>query len=181
MDKIRNVYLIILVVGCCVGCDQLSKNLASKTLKFSEPIEYFGNTFRFQYAENTGAFLSLGSGLSESVRTYLFTFLSGGLLILLLIYILGNRNFNQKQIMALSLILGGGSGNLIDRILNNGRVVDFMNMGIGNFRTGIFNIADVVIMVGMGLIIYFSFRDRGKTDSAMTESASDVEDKLLTD
>ncbi|MFQ5751294.1 MAG: signal peptidase II [bacterium] len=170
MKDFRKLFIIALVVGNCIGCDQVSKNIATNTLKFTEPITYFGNLFRLQYAENTGAFLSLGSDLSEISRTWLFTILSGGLLFLLLFYMLKNSHFSQKQVFALSLILGGGSSNLIDRILNDGRVIDFMNMGIGELRTGIFNIADVVIMLGMALILLFSFRERSKQDSSEAEN-----------
>ncbi|MCG8606499.1 signal peptidase II [bacterium] len=161
----KKLYLIILVMVCCIGCDQMSKNIASNNLKFSEPIVFLGNLFRLQYAENTGAFLSLGSDLPASVRTFFFTFLSGGLLVGLFLYIFINRSFSQKHVLALSLILGGGCSNLIDRVANDGRVVDFMNLGIGSLRTGIFNMADVAIMVGMAMILLFSIGDRNKTHS----------------
>ncbi len=173
MQKLKKVYIIIAVMGLCIGCDQVSKNLAEQNLKSSSPRSYFGNVFRLQYAENTGAFLSIGSGLPEFARTWLFTILSGTLLILLFVYILVNRHFARKHVFALSLILGGGTGNLIDRILNDGRVVDFMNMGIGRLRTGIFNIADVVIMTGMALILLYSFLDRAR---AKSQEGSEVDE-----
>lgn len=56
-------------------------------------------------------------------------------------------------IVAWSLVLSGGLGNLVDRIMNDGRVIDFMNIGIGGFRTGIFNVADVCITVGVVLLV----------------------------
>jgi signal peptidase II len=150
------------VFATTVGCDQLSKDLARDNLKHAAPASYLGNTFRLQYAENSGAFLSFGSGLSEPIRTSLFTYVSGGLLVGLLIYILVNHHFSGRRVIALSLILGGGSSNLLDRVLNDGRVVDFMIIGIGNLRTGIFNLADSGIMLGMGLVILFSFMERSK-------------------
>jgi signal peptidase II len=162
MKNQNKLFLILIVIATSVGCDQLSKDIARETLKYAPPKSYFGNSVRLQYAENSGAFLSLGSGLSETTRTYLFTFVSGGLLVGLLLYMLINRQFSRRQVVALSLILGGGCGNLIDRIFNDGHVVDFMNIGIGSLRTGIFNIADVLIMTGMGLVILFSYRERPK-------------------
>jgi signal peptidase II len=51
------------------------------------------------------------------------------------------------------LIAAGGMGNLVDRVLREGRVIDFMNLGLGPVRTGIFNVADVQIMVGLGLLL----------------------------
>jgi signal peptidase II len=172
MQKLHKFYIVLLVIATSVGCDQVSKDIAKENLKYSEPISYFGNTFRLQYAENSGAFLSLGSELSENIRTYLFTFVSGGLLVGLLLYILVNHQFSWRQVIALSLILGGGSGNLLDRILNDGHVIDFMNMGIGSIRTGIFNIADVLIMTGMSLVILFSYLERPKSPAAEPPSES---------
>ncbi len=162
MKPIKKFYLILLVLVATVGCDQFSKDLAKDNLKYADPVSYLGNTLRLQYAENSGAFLSFGAGLSEPIRTSLFTYVSGGLLIGLFFYILKTHTFSQKQVVALSLILGGGCSNLLDRVLNDGRVVDFMNIGIANLRTGIFNLADAGIMLGMGLVILFSFMERSK-------------------
>ena len=59
------------------------------------------------------------------------------------------------------MVLGGGFSNLLDRMLKSGAVADFMNIGIGNVRTGIFNLADVAIMVGAGVLLAWgiSFRE----------------------
>lgn len=170
MKNTHKFLLIVIVVGGCVGCDQVSKNIASNNLKHAEPIVYLDNFFRFQYAENTGAFLSLGAKLSLPIRTFLFTILSGGLLLFLLVYLLKNRHFDFWQVLALSLILGGGSSNLIDRIFKGGRVVDFMNMGIGSLRTGIFNFADVSIMLGMGIIFFTIVQNRSKPNPPSSQA-----------
>jgi len=65
--------------------------------------------------------------------------------------------FSLKQkalsILALSLIFSGGLSNFYDRIANNGAVVDFLNIGIGSLRTGIFNVADIAIMLGVLLLV----------------------------
>ncbi len=165
MQKLQKFYIITLILFSCLGCDQVSKKIAQENLRAQPSISYLGETFRLQYAENQGAFLSLGSRLPKIMRTWLFTILSGLLLIALFFYILTNRELDRKTTYAFSLILGGGSSNLFDRILNDGRVIDFMNMGIGSLRTGIFNWADVVIMVGMGLIVIFSFTNRPDKDT----------------
>ncbi len=57
------------------------------------------------------------------------------------------------SLVALSMILSGGASNLYDRILNNGAVIDFLNIGLGSIRTGVFNIADIVIVVGVLMFI----------------------------
>lgn len=61
-------------------------------------------------------------------------------------------------VVAWSLVLSGGLGNLVDRIINDGRVIDFMNIGIGSLRTGIFNVADVYITVGVVVLVFQSLQ-----------------------
>jgi signal peptidase II len=153
MSKLHKLVWMLFVTLMCVGCDQITKSIAQDTLKTEPTRSYLADTFRLQYAENTGAFLSLGSSLSKTMRTLLFTVLSGALLFGLIFYILLNREIDLSQTIGLSAILGGGLSNLADRIVNDGRVVDFMNMGIGSLRTGIFNVADVAIMAGMAFVL----------------------------
>ena len=57
------------------------------------------------------------------------------------------------MIAGLAFIVGGGCGNLIDRLLRDGRVGDFMNIGIGPLRTGIFNFADLFVLTGCLLLL----------------------------
>lgn len=178
MSNAQKFYLISLILLTSIGCDQVSKNIAKSSLENSPPKSYFGETFRLQYAENSGAFLSLGSGLSKTTRFLLFTFLSGGLLIALFFYTIKSRDLQRRHIFALSMILGGGASNMIDRIFNDGKVIDFMNMGIGSLRTGIFNMADVLIMVGMAFILLFNFQSHKEKESPseVTESTQPKSD-----
>jgi signal peptidase II len=111
-----------------------------------------------QYAENTGAFLSLGSSLPEHWRQLIFTIFVGVFLLGLLLYVLLSRNLSGNHVTCLSLICGGGLSNLIDRIAYDGRVVDFLNVGIGPVRTGIFNVADMAITAGAIYLAIDSFR-----------------------
>ena len=52
-------------------------------------------------------------------------------------------------LVGLSLIVGGGAGNLVDRLLRQGRVGDFIMVGVGTVRTGIFNCADMAVLAGL--------------------------------
>ena len=61
-------------------------------------------------------------------------------------------------VVAWSLVLSGGLGNLVDRIINDGRMIDVMNIGIGSLRTGIFNVADVYITVGVVVLVFQSLQ-----------------------
>lgn len=153
----KRITVILLVSICCVGCDQTSKYLAAEHLQRNNINSYFGDIFRIGYTENTGAFLGLGGNLPEGSRFLIFTVLVGMFLFGLLLYLLFFKQATVLSVAALALIFSGGFSNFIDRVLNNGAVVDFLNIGVGGLRTGIFNVADVAILVGTILFIYASY------------------------
>lgn len=148
MKLVQRTLLIAPVLFSCIGCDQVTKNIARHGLANSGPVTFLHDIFRLQYAENPGAFLSLGAGSSENIRFWIFTLIVGVFLAGLLVYLLVSPSNSKVQLISLSLVLGGGVGNLIDRIFNEGRVIDFMNIGIGSLRTGVFNVADIAISFG---------------------------------
>jgi len=154
MKSIQRTAIILFILLMCVCCDQATKTFAKQNLPKSEVISFFSDTIRLQYAENSGAFLSLGANIPEKIRHWIFMFWVGVFLSEMLIYLLIQKHLTKNQIIALSLVNGGGIGNLIDRIFNQCRVVDFMNLGFGSLRTGIFNVADVAITSG---VIWFLF------------------------
>lgn len=145
-----------MTVFISITLDQLTKYLATQYLIGREPISYLNDFFVLIYSINHGAFLGLGSNLPEHIRTLIFSLLVGIFLIGFTVYALRNSAFTKWHNIACGLILSGGFSNLYDRITNNGGVVDFMNMGIGSLRTGIFNVADVAIMAGTFLLIFYS-------------------------
>lgn len=100
------------------------------------------------YYENTGGMLSLGSYLPEAIRFSVFTVLVGLVLFAGLAYILLKPMTKLSFTVGL-LILAGGFGNLYDRAMNDGRVVDFILLQLGPLRTGVFNVADIAIMAGL--------------------------------
>lgn len=140
--------LSALVVVAFVGCDQATKALAREALATSPPISLLGGAVRFQLAENPGAFLSLGAGLSPQWRFFLGIVFSGAALAALAVFLLRSTSLSPVQRIGLGLVVAGGLGNLVDRLANDGRVVDFVSVGIGSLRTGIFNVADVAITAG---------------------------------
>jgi signal peptidase II len=162
MKAFKKATLITSTLCLCVGCDQVTKTAAQIHLPSSQPIYVMGDVFRFQYAINRGAFMGLGAGLSHPVRFWALIVFAGVALIGMLRFVWVSQELNQPvSILGASLVIGGGLSNLIDRLLNNGAVVDFMNMGVGNLRTGIFNLADVAIMFGAGILLAWSLFFRG--------------------
>lgn len=141
----------------CVGCDQASKRVAAEVLKDSETLSFMGDVFRLTYAENRGAFLGLGGSWPEPVRWLVFTGAALAVVAASLGWVvaqLRQRQYDSLAVWAMVLIAAGGMGNLVDRIVRDGRVIDFMNLGLGPVRTGIFNVADVQIMLGLGLLLF---------------------------
>lgn len=144
------------VLVSCVGCDQASKRVAADVLKGTETLSFLGDSFRLTYAENRGAFLGLGGGWPEPVRWLVFTGAALAVVAASLGWIVSQLRRQQHKSLAvwgMVLIAAGGMGNLVDRIWRDGRVIDFMNFGVGPVRTGIFNVADVQIMLGLALLL----------------------------
>ena len=152
-----------LVLGVCIAGDRLSKN-AAESLRAAPPVRLAGGLVTLAYAENTGAMLSIGAGLPEGTRFLLFTAGVGVLLAGIALAILFSRSLTRRLMIALSLVLAGGGSNLFDRLTHGGRVVDFVILGTGGFRTGIFNLADVAIMAGASLMLYTFLRQRRPHD-----------------
>ena len=160
----KRIALVLTVIAANIILDQVTKEIARQQLQ-GEPVRsYLNDTLRILYVENTGAFLSLGAGLAEGPRYWILTILPVIVLLVLLVYTLRSTTLNTWQIIAYSFILGGGISNIYDRILYGG-VVDFMNMGLGTLRTGIFNFADVSIMTGLFMILPYLFANPRKEQS----------------
>ena len=157
-NKLTTRILIVLaIVFLNVGCDQVTKQVAVEELSRGAIRPVLGDFFRLSYVENTGAFLSWGAEWSSGFQTWLLHFLPVVMLVGLLGYTFFSRHLSHWQIIAFSFIIGGGISNIYDRVLY-GRVVDFMNMGIGELRTGVFNFADVSIMIGLFILLPFIFK-----------------------
>ena len=161
MNRATAQRLLALTFGLfvCVSVDQATKAVARSQLSATEPRFFLNGLVRLQYAENSGAFLSLGAGLPAPVQSWLFIALVPLVLVGLLYFVLKDaRHISLPMLIASALLLGGGIGNLIDRVLNEGRVIDFMVVGYGWLHTGIFNVADMAIMAGVILLALTSFR-----------------------
>ncbi len=157
MKKLATLFILLFL---CVGCDQGTKYAAKHFLEGRQTLSYLGDFFRLSYTENSGAFLSLGAGLPENIRQAIFVVLVSIFLIGFLFFVIRDKEINILPVASSALIIGGGLGNLIDRILNQGAVIDFMNIGIGPIRTGVFNVADLAILAGIFIFAAFYAKKR---------------------
>jgi signal peptidase II len=142
--------------------DQLTKALFKQILTPGEVVPLFAGSVLVLPIYNHGAFLSLGAGMSDTTRNLVFIY--GVLAILAGVFWWLGRSSRLRRIdvIAMACILGGGLSNLLDRSIYHGQVFDFLNIGIGRLRTGVFNLADVGIMLGVALLL-FSGKRRGPT------------------
>lgn len=156
--NIRDRLLLLgLVLASGIGCDQTTKRLAEHTLK-DVSHSFLFDTVRLQFIKNSGAFLGFGSHFPEEAKFWLFLIMPVVFLGFLLVFVLYSRRLLLAQRIMITLIISGGLGNLIDRIVLSGHVTDFINLGIGPVRTGIFNIADVAIMAGAFGLLFIEMR-----------------------
>lgn len=163
MKSIHKIALAILVLVCCTGFDQFTKGIARERFAASPPISLLNDTLRIAYLENSGITLGIGSNLPAEVRFLLFVLLSGLISAITLLFAFMLRDLRSWQFTGLLLVASGGIGNLLDRLFNHGAVRDFMNLGIGSIRTGVFNVADVLIVTGAVLFLIFSLQAEKKS------------------
>jgi len=170
-NSIKFAFLLV-IVALNLGCDQFSKVIARKNIAPYEQIDVIKDRFTLTLVENTGAFLSAGSNLPEIVRIIVLTVLPIVVLSYGLWFLYSNKHLPKLMQVGVCFLIGGGIGNIYDRIVY-GSVTDFLHMDFVLFRTGIFNMADVSIMVGIGLLLLQNIlASRIKRQEAIQEEAS---------
>lgn len=162
MTRKKQILLTVVVLAINYLSDRITKIVAENYLQGREALSYFYNTVVLTYAENRGAFLSVGSDWPEAIKYSM----------LLVIPILGCfyglyycafRLKKVNELIAIVSIIGGGLGNLIDRLFNDFRVIDFLNFGIGSVRTGILNVADMSVTFGVIYLLFLQFKTNNKS------------------
>jgi signal peptidase II len=149
----RHVLVFVAVLLFSAGCDQATKQLAIDRLAGAAPISLAGDAVRFELAANPGGFLSLGARLPEAARRVVFVVAVPAALLVVCGLALRSRSLSALAAAGLGLVAGGGIGNWLDRVLDAGVVTDFVSVGVGGLRTGIFNVADVAVMAGVALLL----------------------------
>jgi signal peptidase II len=135
------------------GCDHAVKHAARTLLVAGESHALLGGAVRFELVHNTGGFLSLGAQLAPAFRDTFFLFAAPLGVALLALFSFRAAARSRAGLAGLAFVCGGGLANWLDRVLNAGAVTDFVSVGAGPLRTGIFNLADVAIMLGVGLLL----------------------------
>lgn len=141
-DKLYTVTLIGIII------DQVTKYIVRANLQLLEKIIIIPNFFSISHVENSGAAFSI----LES-NSYILIFISLAVLLYLVHYInKEEKSLNNIYSTSLGMILGGIVGNLLDRILYHG-VTDFLAFKFFSYNYPVFNIADILIVLGVLILI----------------------------
>lgn len=174
MTRPAKLTILGVVLVLSVVLDQITKEVARRYLEGEPTQSFLGDLFRLTFIENHGAFLGLGGSLPEIWRTVIFTGFVSVMLVGFLVWVWRTPDLSKLTLVACGLVVGGGVGNLIDRVLNNGGVVDFLNLGVGTCtfcRTGIFNVADVWIVLGAVLLFFSGDLNRSEDEAKEDQGA----------
>ncbi|WP_375578508.1 signal peptidase II [Marivirga tractuosa] len=151
---------LILVISN-ISCDQITKNEVRKNISYNERIEVVNDNFVLTKVENTGAALGFGSEFHPTIKLFIFQLLPILVLIYLFYFLYKKEDISKLNFIAITFFIGGGIGNIIDRVLHNS-VTDFMYLELGPLHTGIFNMADVSVTIAAFLFIISSVIDKEK-------------------
>lgn len=145
--KIFKRYLPFLIAVLAVVLDQVTKYIALTHLKPVGSVPVIGGVFHFTFTTNPGAAFSL---FAAEDQRWIFMLVSSVAIVLMTAYLLIDKSSTPLFRAAIGMVLGGGIGNMIDRIVA-GEVVDFLDFCLINFP--IFNVADCFVCIGTGLLL----------------------------
>ena len=146
------IFLIISVLF--LAADLITKYFVATNMTVGATILLFKNIFHLTYVQNTGAAFSILAG-----QRLLLILLPALVIIFIAIYVLIKKPKNRLLMLSLSMIVSGGLGNLIDRIIF-GYVIDFFDFVIFGYDYPIFNIADSFILIGVVLLVIYTWRGK---------------------
>ncbi len=162
----QHMLLVFTTLFVVIGLDQVTKVMARAWLIGKGTIRVVGDFFVLQYAENTGSFLGMFGQMGAPWRQILLIGLPAIIIGVFSWYIIKHRELSIFYTILYSSMLAGGIGNFYDRVVFNGSVTDFLNVGIGSLRTGIFNIADMPITFGVIILFFLSFKKEQEESKA---------------
>jgi signal peptidase II len=141
--------------------DQLTKMIVDGTMSLHQSIPIIDGLFSLTYVRNTGAAFGIFSGSHEAFRLPFLILVSVLALGFVVVMLKRLRDEEKGLITALSLIIGGAIGNLVDRILY-GEVIDFLDFYWSHYHWPAFNVADSCITIGVLITLFYLIRAKGE-------------------
>lgn len=155
-DVARKWMPLVAIVGVGTALDQVAKNWAVANLQGRGIVTLIGGLLELRYVRNPGAFFGLGGNLPADARRCVLSGVAACVAALLMrFYVRAAASPRARRLrVGLALLLAGAVGNLIDRI-RHGEVVDFLHLRLGDvFHWATFNVADICIALGLGLLAF---------------------------
>lgn len=144
----RKLYVYYLIALAVFIVDYVTKKAIATQMKLGDKISVIGDFFLITSHRNKGA----AFGILQGQRTF-FLIITCAVVLGIIVYMYMNRRSGKPLLLvALGLVLGGAVGNFLDRALY-GEVVDFLQFNFGSYMFPIFNVADMGIVIGVGLIL----------------------------
>jgi len=157
------------LIAVIVAIDVVTKLIAKNSLiPYRMPREVFGEWVRFTLVFNQGA--AFGLHLGPWSRQIFLVLTVVALVILGRLY-RDTRPDDRVRIIALGLVCGGAIGNLLDRIRSPVGVVDFLDVGVGNWRWPTFNVADIAVTTGALLLAWALWGEEGEKAESREQGA----------
>ena len=152
------IYILYSLIGLVlIGIDYIIKMQAFEYLRGLPSVPAIEGILHFRYCENTGAAFSLFRGKAD-----ILGIVSAVVIVLLIVGLIIEKPKSNLLLSAMTLLIAGGTGNVIDRFMR-GFVVDFIELPFIPFP--IFNVADIYVCTGAGLLILYIIKRFGKVDN----------------
>ncbi len=164
VSKSVRIAAAVIIPAANWAADRTTKLLALRNLKDRAPIAFWDRLVILAYAENDGAFLGLGGDWPAAAKFAFLVVLPLAACLAGIVYAL-RPAVRPSVALCIFTIVGGGLGNLADRILYGFRVIDFMNFGLGPLRTGVLNVADLSVTFGALALVIASRKRPGPPPS----------------
>ncbi|MBE6020513.1 MAG: signal peptidase II [Firmicutes bacterium] len=150
------VYVVLIIIAASVAIDQALKSIVVNTLEIGQSLPLIEGVFHFTYIQNFGAAFSI----LQNKQAFLIIVTAVVMAIAAVVLFKNMNKLSKMIILSLAFIIGGGIGNLIDRI-RLGYVVDFLDFTLINYP--VFNFADCCVVVGsIVLVIGVFLEDRNE-------------------
>ncbi len=150
MKFFKRFYWIFLSLFLILA-DQVTKLLVVKNIPIYDSIELIPDFFSLSHVRNTGAAFGMLAG-----QRWIFMIFTSVVLVGAVVALCSGRVKNTWGIISLSMIIGGGVGNMIDRIFL-GEVVDFFAFNFWGYQFAVFNVADVFVCCGTIILAFYIF------------------------
>ena len=142
------MHLVAIVLGV-VAIDLITKLWIQRSFRLYEQVEVIGDYVRLTFIYNPGAAFGIHVGEYSRIVFFLLSLIA---LIALIVMYWTTPHHDRLRLSSIALICGGALGNLVDRVRSPRGVVDFLDVGVGDVRWPVFNVADMAVTIGAILL-----------------------------